>query len=332
MAKYLSTFLLIAGVLGYLLVPPAAAQEATMSAQPRQSALGVSPAIVELVLDPGQRSETTVSVFNVTNFPLPIKGSAASFTAKEDIPPGARNVFDASAWIELEPADFILQPRERKEVTISLTPPEGAEPGGHYATIYFQPLIPMEVLSPQTAYLTARVGVLAFLIVRGDIVEEASLGGIQTAKFRQFGPVEFVLPFKNEGNVHLLPSGEIVIADFRGREVEKLTISPVIVLPETTRELVVPWPKKYLWGKFTARTEVRYGSGPESLAGDPVEFWVVPWLPLVILLGLLTFLIIFYILARKRMGLALKVLLGRAEVRARSKKDKRRFKRRGRRL
>lgn len=282
--------------------------------QSRQSALGVSPAIIEIVLDPGKKKETKVSVFNVTNFPLPIKGSVKSFVPKEEIAEEAEEIFDASAWIKINPADFILQPREKKEVKITIIPPQEAEPGGHYATVYFQPLVPVEVLSPQTAYLTARVGVLVFLIVKGEIVEKAWLGDLQTVKFRQFGPIEFTALFRNEGNIHLLPSGEIKIFDFRGREVETLKISPVTILPKATKELVVKWPKKYLFGKFTTQAKILYGSEHKKLESDPIEFWVVPWIPILFSIGALTFFTIFLILVRGRLILAFKVLIGKAEV------------------
>ncbi|MCJ7829497.1 hypothetical protein MUP50_00185, partial [Patescibacteria group bacterium] len=173
MVKQLTIGLLIVAFLFYLVLTPVLAQET-----PNQSALGIAPAIIELVLDPGKRKETKVSVFNITNFPLPIKGHVKSFLPENSS--DSSEIFDASSWFKLEPSDFILQPRENKEIKIIVKPPLKAEPGGHYATIYFQPLLPVEVLSPQTAYLTARIGVLAFLIVKGEITEEASLDGIQT--------------------------------------------------------------------------------------------------------------------------------------------------------
>ena len=281
--------------------------------KPTQSALGVSQAMLELVLDAGQGRETTVSVFNVTNFPLPIKGMVKSFArAKgEMINLGVdQQIFDASSWFQLEPADFILQPYERKEIKVMVLPPINAEPGGHYATVYFQPLLPEEVVSPQSAFLTARVGILAFLIVKGDIKEEASLGEIKTRTFHQFGPIEFKIPFQNEGNVHLTPSGEILINDFRHQEVEKLSFSPQIVLPQSSREMEANWDKKFLLGKFTAQINVSYGSEEDTLVRTMV-FWVVPWLLILITIFLLTLFVLFFILIRKRFILALKILFGK---------------------
>lgn len=293
--------------------------------QPNQSALGVSPAIIEEVLTTGKTQKIKIFVYNVTNFPLPIKGTVANFIAKEEIPQEAKEIFDASSWIKLEPSDFILQPRERKEIEIIIAAPKTAEPGGHYAIVYFQPLIPVEVLSPQTAYLSARVGVLAFLIVQGEIVEKASLEkfavtGLQSAfndrlKFRQAGPVDFKVSFKNEGNLHLLPSGKITVWDFRNKEVAKLELKPTNVLPKTSKDFTVSWPKKYLLGKFTAKANILYGSEHQKLESPLIEFWVIPWVLILLLIGVLTVFFIFFILVKRRIILAVKVLFGKAEIR-----------------
>lgn len=275
---------------------------------PRQSALGVSPAVVEEVVGPGEEKKLKIRVFNVTNFPLPIKGSAKNFTPSEAISEEAKKIFDASAWLKIDPADFILQPQENKEITVTIFPPEDAEPGGHYATIYFQPLLPVEVLSPQTAYVAARVGVLAFLIVKGEITEKAALTDLTVPALQQFGPVNFKLGIKNEGNVHLLPSGQVTVWDWRGKEVAKLALTPSQVLPQTEKEFSFVWDKRYLLGRFNAQAQIGYGVPQASTSSALCEFWVVPWVPLSLVVFLLTGFGTFFILVRKRLRLAFQVL------------------------
>ncbi len=288
----------------------------TFAQEQNQSALGIAPAIVELVLTPGKRSQTIISVSNVTNFPLPIKGSVKSFAGFEQESMEVSmysEIFDSSSWMKIEPTDFILQPRERKEIKIIINPPLKAEPGGHYATVYFQPLLPVEVLSPQTAYLSARIGVLTFLVVKGDIQEKASLENLPRIPFRQFGPIDFKIPLKNEGNIHLNPSGEVLIKNIWGKEVAKLNLSSKIILPHTIRDLDFKWDKRFLLGKYHAQINISYGTEHQKLTGE-IDFWVIPWLSIILVFGVLTTILIFFIILRKRMGLALRVLLGKAEV------------------
>jgi len=282
-----------------------------------QSALGVAPAITELILTPGKKNQSVISVSNITNFPLPVKGNVKSFIGFDQKVTDEvfnQEIFDASAWIKIEPADFILQPREKKEIKLIVSPPLKAEPGGHYATVYFQPLLPVEVLSPQTAYLTARVGVLTFLVVKGEIQEKAFLSDPPKIPFRQFGPVDFKIPFSNEGNIHLNPTGEVLIKSIFNKEVAKLSLSAnKIILPKTTRDLEFNWEKRFLLGKYRAQINILYGTEHQKLTQELV-FWVIPWLLIIFFFGVLTTLLVFFIILRKRVGLAFRVLLGKAEV------------------
>lgn len=291
------------------------------NAAPEKSALGISPAIIELILERGGTREKKISVFNVTNFPLPVKGKAESFFVVEDLEPGAEEIFDVSSWITIEPADFILQPQEKKEIQVTINVPEEAEPGGHYAALYFQPLIPVEVLSPQTAFLTARVGTLGFFVVKGEIVEEAELEEIEVARVQQFGPVDFGIPIKNSGNVHILPSGKITVTDIFGREREAIELAPTTVLPHTSKVIEGQWEKKFLLGRFVVEAEVSYGSPGRELTAGPVVFWVVPWVFLLGGGGLLTIILFFCIMFRKRAVLAFRVLFGLADARELMGKD-----------
>lgn len=273
-----------------------------------KSALSVGPALLEQILTPGAETQTKVLVSNLTTMPLPIKSQVSGFLSKEEFPVDKKYVFDASSWIYIEPTDFILQPNEQKEILITIKTPEEAAPGGHYATIYFEPLIPVVALSPQTTYSLARVGVLTFLVVRGEIIEKGSLGAVKIKNFYQSGPIKMEIALKNEGNVHLLPTGKISITDWRGKQVASLTSSPALVLPDTTRDLVFNWDKKYPIGKFRFEGELIFGNDQQKKSFGSFSFWVIPILPLLIPFLLLTAFFIIVILIRRRLLLALKIL------------------------
>lgn len=276
-----------------------------------QSAIAVGPAILEEILIPGQTHQAKVVVSNITNSPLPIKSSVRNFLQREEVPLDSLFRYDASAWIYVNPPDFILQPTEKKEVTITIETPPDAAPGGHYATVYFEPLVPMIALSPKTTYSLARVGVLAFLVVSGEINEKGFIEEIKGRKFSQSGPIELKVSFKNEGNVHLLPSGKIFLTDWRGREVAVLISKPALVLPNTSRDLVFVWEKKYPIGKFQAEVELIFGSEQIKSSLEGFNFWIIPVVPFLLPLFLLTTIFIVVILKRERFILALKILFGK---------------------
>lgn len=278
--------------------------------QPDQEiALQVSPAILEQVVEPGTQTEATILVTNKANIPLPIKATVRGFTPLEEISIEDRAIFDASAWFKIAEPDFILQPGQRRDIKLTIKPPSNAEPGGHYATVFFQTLIPESALSQSTAHVANRVGVLAFLLVKGDITERASLAGPPATPFmRQFGPVNLTTTVVNRGNVHLLPRGQVIIFDWRGREVARLPIPQSTVLPKSRKDFKVTWQESKPIGRFTAKTEITYGSANSKLESEQTEFWILPWLPFTFSL-IVGILIVFFIFKTiKRWPRAIKAL------------------------
>ena len=288
-----------------------ASAAAQNTAPPTQSALAVSPAITEQVLTPGKPTRAVVRVTNITRIPLPIKSSVKNLTLNEALLPDAsKDIYDASTWFTLEPADFILQPNQTKDIAVSILAPAKATPGGHYATVYFQPLVPTEALSPSMAYLNARVGVLAFLIVRGDIHEQAKLSEPVMPRIKQFGPVEIKLPVTNSGNVHLLPEGKVFIRDFRGRTVSTLALPTGLVLPKTVREYKLIWDNHGRIGYFTAQAQLTYGTDKQTVQTETVGFLIFPWLPVLLIAAAVTLVTWFIIRTRTRWTAAWQALKG----------------------
>src|SRR5688572_1936534 len=80
--------LLFAAVVSVLIIaspmPHAAAEELQQQPVSAQSALAVSPAIMEEVLTPGEQIPFTLNVHNVTNFPLPIKAFVRNLTVQSE--------------------------------------------------------------------------------------------------------------------------------------------------------------------------------------------------------------------------------------------------------
>jgi hypothetical protein len=256
----------------------AQASAAGPAAAPSQSALTVSPAITEQILTPGVTATAAVRVTNITNVPLPIYGSVNDLIPQERLLPTAdKTIYDASEWFKLEPSEFILQPHETKQVTIGIRTPAKASPGGHYATIYFEPLVPADVLSSSTTYLSARVGVLALMIVKGQIVEKAQLRHFSVVTDNQSGPVPISFDIVNTGNVHLLPEGSVTIRDWHGNRIAQLPLPTGLVMPETSRQYRLKWQNHGSHGRYTAQVTVTYGVARQQLKSGAVGLWVLPW-------------------------------------------------------
>lgn len=245
--------------------------------QSNKSALAVSPAIVEQVLTPGGTTSYKLNVSNLTNFPLPISGTVQSFTSLEDIVDvRKRQLYDASKWFVISEPDFILQPRQIREVTVTISPPRGSEPGGHYATVYFQPLLPEGALTPSTAYLSARVGSLAFLIMPGKLDERISVREFAAPYLDSSGPVPFTLQLENTGNVHLSPNSKLTVYDWLHKKTAEVTLNSGVILPGTKKTYTGSWEKPSGFGRYTATLTTKYGASKLTASTRTVTFWVLP--------------------------------------------------------
>lgn len=293
-------------VLGYCFLP-------AQRVHATESAMSAAPAILESVLNPESPTLTIISVQNNTNFPLPIKGSASAFLANENLAPEKEETFDASKWITLDPSDFILQPHEVKKIKVTITPPKDAEPGGHYATIFFRPLIPADAVSASSTISLARIGVLTMMIYPGEIKNSLDSSPLAAPTWQSFGPINFGADLTNSGSIHTLPVAKLTIHNYWGKQVAEIVHPPSIVLPGTTKSFNFVWDRVLLLGHYKATLAVDPGSDQSPLAIDPISFWIFPWPVILFTICCLTLTYKIFIVNRRRLVLALAVLKGKYE-------------------
>lgn len=286
--------------ISYFLIPPAVHAGAY--------ALGISPAILEHIAYPVNTISTQVIIANNTHFPLPIKGSIRPFLATEKIEEPLASRYDASQWIELEPADFILQPGERKAISVFITAPEDAEPGGHYATIIFEPLIPREALAYDSTISLARISSLVLLSVPGEIQPSLRIEGWTLPKTQTFGPVTTNLTIANDGNIHLVPTVTIDLYNIWGRKLDSQTTDNVTILPGTERSINFESKQHSWFGPHYLQAEVSYGSDKIIIKSRSPTVWFIPWPYLCVILIILTLSLKLFIVGRKRLKLAWRIL------------------------
>jgi len=304
---FLFTFLLIGGIVFYHSV----------------FALTVSPPVVELGGNPGQEVKSVIRLFNETDQTVNIWTSTADFGAKKGEegepvfyePTEKEN--DLSKWIKIIPGPINIPSLSWQSIPFSVKIPENADPGGHYAAIFFgnQPSEKSKAVG-----IVSKVGSLVLLRVTGDVYEEGKLLNFSLKdkkKFFEFLPVTFEIRFQNSGNVHLKPQGEIVITDMVGRVEGKVPVNKVRsggnVLPNSIRKYESAWVKKeykeppstfwgkvlaeknnFALGKYRASLTLEYGLNPKKAYGV-LYFWVFPWhLILVSVVGFIILILLLY--------------------------------------
>lgn len=233
----------------------------------------VSPAITEWILAPGEVQTKKLILRNITKQPHAISVLAQKFIPQQTIPREAEAAFNASSWFSVKEPQFILPPSDSKTVEVELRVPPKAQPGGHYATIYFQQLGPARKDVTQTAII-GQVGALAFVTVKGNISRELKQAS-QMSVEAEPGGYAFSLPLKNTGNTHLLPSVSFVIYDWRGKVIARPRAQLGLLLPYTDRAYTAHW-KAGVFDSYTVRAVVTYGEN-KKLQVKPQSLWNIPW-------------------------------------------------------
>ena len=290
-------------------------------------ALTISPPVFELGANTGDSPRQSIKLFNETATEITVYTSTADFTAKageEGEPaffaPGEKEG-DLADWIEIEKGPITVLPLAWEEIPFTINVPTWADPGGHYAAVFFGTQ-PPEVEEGIAIGLAGKIGSLVLLRVSGEIEETGRLLEFSLKdekKFYEYLPVDFLIRFENLGNVHLKPQGEILIKNIFGGTAGEVDVNkPEMgkggnVLPGTIRLFESSWVKNpfetppqgffeklkieknnFAFGRYKGDLDLGYGTQGKR-AQAILIFWVFPWhliLVLVFGIALLIFLLI----------------------------------------
>jgi hypothetical protein len=288
------------------LVPVVNAQEAYN--------LSVSPPTFEINANAGDDLENSIRVENLTGTDLVVNTEARNFTAVGE--EGAVNLtqeessFSLSSWIQIIPSSVSIPSHSSQIFKFKTKIPKNAEPGGHFGSIVF--ISGGSVMPNQTgAAVSQELATLVLVKVSGKTTEKATLLSFNSIKkFWECGPVTFENRIKNEGNLHVKPTGIITIKNMFGRKVATLNVDPKNVLPGAVRKNTTDWNRKYIFGRYTAVLTLGYGTQNRLLAAT-THFYGFPYK--IIGLILLMFVSLVYLLyrGRHRIKKAIKVLFSK---------------------
>jgi len=268
---------------------------ATSPSNPSQvgQALEIAPPVVNLTVSPGQTTSVQILLRDISTGNLLVTGTANDFLAAgEDGTPKVilddqqNNPYSMKSWVGPLPS-LLLVPHEIKSMTVTLHVPKDASPGGHYGVIRFTATPPE--LQDTGVSLAASLGALMLVTVTGKINENVSLQTFDVSQNDKVGnlfensPLTFSELFKNTGNVHEQPVGEVIITDTFGRKTASLSVNqpPKNILPASERRFSQSLDQtvignEFLFGRYTAKLAVTYGTSKQAINGQ-ISFWVIPY-------------------------------------------------------
>ena len=278
-------------------------------------AITVSPVIVDEELAPGMSKTGDLMIINDTGKDVVFYSVIQSFVPKGEEGDqkylAETDVAGLPSWIHLETNKVALTKGETRHIKYKIDIPPNAEPGGHYATVFFSTSPPN--LKDVAIGIASKTGILFLIRVSGDVVEKANIESFRSNQnlFTHL-PAMLSLRIKNTGNVHIRPIGTLEVRNMWGGVVARVQANPrkSAVLPNSIRRLDTWWIKsddidknsgfiaelKNEWrnfalGRYTARVNVKYGKANIPLPEQEVSFWVFPWAIILVLVVILILLL-----------------------------------------
>lgn len=299
--KSLVISLLVAS-LGLSLAGPAVASAQTTQppAQSAGQALEIAPPVINLTANPGQTVKTQIQLRDVSPTKLLVTGQVNDFKAAgEDGTPKIildedqeteENPYSLKKWFAPLP-QLTLEPRQIRNLPVTINVPANASPGGYYAVVRFTATPPD--LDSTGVSLSASLGSLVFLRVNGKVTEKLELVEFAVSQADKKAslfqatsdktPIKFTQRIRNSGNLHEQPAGQVTITDMFGKTVATLNVNlpPRNILPASIRKFEQPLDSsvigsKKLFGRYKASLKLTYGSDKQTISQE-TTFWVIPY-------------------------------------------------------
>jgi P pilus assembly chaperone PapD len=232
--------------------------------------ISVAPIRVEHDVPAGGSLTEAISILNDDTLPVHIRMKIEDWSLTRDgavsFAPGGSQSHSASPWIKVNPREFDLSPGQSQLVRYALTVPKDAVPGGYRAAIVFATVPrPNPGEKQKRVMLEGRIATILYETVGTP----APSGEITNLSFRvnPEGKPEFMISFQNTGKVHIRTHGEIQIRDNGGKEIGKVPLPDLPVLPQSSRDFPVAFEGKLPSGEYVAELQMDIGR-KELLAGE----------------------------------------------------------------
>jgi hypothetical protein len=285
------------------------------------NALTVSPARLEITGDPGKTLSGDFLVINEQHFDQVYYTSVENFEAQGEsgTPSFSTDSKEGFAsWVHV-PEKIEIKQGERVKVPFTISIPQNADAGGHFAAVFLTTQ-PPQAQGSEVA-IGAKVGMLLLLRVTGNIKEGGNILSFVTApetKYYTSIPINFSYRFSNSGNDRVNPFGTIAVKNMFGGTAVEINANPSQgnVLPNSVRRFDVKWSGtgvvpstaaffdnvSYQWnnfalGSYNADLSLAFGTNGKS--SSLLSFYIIPWQLLVtVFLGLFVLYVLLHLIVK----------------------------------
>src|SRR3989338_2065454 len=270
-------------------------------------------------LDLGESKDDALTIFNTTDEVQTVKvyavdsvpSNQGNFALEAEADPKD----GIGAWIKLSQDLITLQPGENQEILFTITIPQNADVGEHSGGIILQKVQGSQDQLQNGASIVTRVGIRVYETVPGEIkkVIEVKDFNVNLKKLKDQDPYyEINLTAENQGNVSLQPKVTLAIGGWgkikyftrssfdyqKGIILDLRDFTDFFTGEDLSRNWQLlrdqkvstnwTWPKPR-FGRFTFQATLPYDpeGGQKTIDSKKITVWVIPWLEVVILGGII---------------------------------------------
>jgi hypothetical protein len=282
--------------------------------------LSVTPPLINLTISKGDTWNSVLKVVNSNKYDLTIYASVVGFVAegekgqgrflpldKNAIARGERTTL--SSWISVPESGVTIPQEKSADIPITVSIPNDASPGGHYAAILIGTSPGMGSRSEgNESKVSSFVTTLLFVRIGGEVVESGDIREFTSGKtFYQKPEIPLSVLFENKGNVHVLPQGSVVIYNMWGKERGNISINQKTefgsVLPGQSRRFDFTWKGEenlFEAGRYKAIVTLGYGQQGKKMVSSTTYFYIVPLVPVLSMVTISLLFIWFLVVAIRR--------------------------------
>lgn len=281
-------------------------------AQSNSITFSVTPPLIQLSVEPGGRWASSVKIVNGGKSNIDIYATPVNFEARGEgglakfvpiIKDDRSEGMTSAEWIDVRRGPYSVPAESGVNIPFMISVPEDASPGGHYSAL----LIGTEPVNDPTEGSVVRVSSLVtsliLMRVEGDVIESGFVREFRTdAGWYKRPEAGFMVNFQNDGTVHLRPRGVIEIYNMWGKSRGTIPINTGSqfgnVLPDSSRSFSFRWEGEGSLleaGRYTANLTMVYGTDGSRSVSETVNFWVLPIIPLLVVLSITVFLILIFV-------------------------------------
>ncbi len=281
-AKYFIKITLPAILISFFFV---ALAQIVFAQEAPQRSITISPPTIEHTLIPGERAEGVLKVTNGGNTDLTFQANIHDFIVEDKI--GTPNLladetltekYSAATWLAVTPNSFTVPAGTTKELSYFLQVPADAAPGGRYAAVVYEPVNILDVEGTGAGVNTQSLS-LFYITIDGPITEDAEVVNFSIPGFSEYPPVTVSTEIKNNGPLHIKPSGSIIIRNMFGKEIARHEFTGGNIFPEATLlyENEFFSDSKIRVGRYTAELSTAFGRDLNIPLEATASFIIFPW-------------------------------------------------------